>query len=251
MKKPQKPVHRGTSGAAKGGGGKGGGRHRTGGGAGVVAGGGSAAPVARKGPGKGKGGAKPKHHRHHHPKRKLSAGDVACCSAEALAASLRLAGHPVTDEDVLELYWLTASDPDEGASILATLEAAQRFGLAGIRPAEVHEGNVADERIGAQQHPELHPLHLSELELLDDSAVALLDRHEPFALGGLDGDGGDAGRRDPALVFVHPLIVGVTLPGGPHALTVDPSGAVWSWGELHDPGELLPGPIEEAWEVRW
>src|SRR6185312_13645765 len=40
-----------------------------------------------------------------HPKRQLALGDgVACCAAEALAASLRLAGWPVTDDDVLALY---------------------------------------------------------------------------------------------------------------------------------------------------
>jgi hypothetical protein len=71
----------------------------------------------------------------HHTVRKLALGEgVACCSAEALAASLRLLGAVVTDEDVLALYWRTASDEDAGASILATLDAAARFGLAGCRP---------------------------------------------------------------------------------------------------------------------
>ena len=71
-----------------------------------------------------------------HPRRKLALGEaVSCCSAEALAASLRLAGHAVSDADVLALYWHTASDPDAGASIAATLEAAAEFGLAGVRPA--------------------------------------------------------------------------------------------------------------------
>jgi hypothetical protein len=73
-----------------------------------------------------------------HPRRKLAlAGGVACCSAEALAASLRLAGAAVSDEDVLALYWRTASDPDAGATVLATLEAAAEFGLAAYRPARV------------------------------------------------------------------------------------------------------------------
>lgn len=68
-------------------------------------------------------------------KRTLALGDgTGCCAAEALAASLRLAGRNVSDGDVLALYWHTASHPDEGASILATLEAACRFGLGGIRP---------------------------------------------------------------------------------------------------------------------
>ena len=66
----------------------------------------------------------------------LALGDgVACCAAEALAASLRLQGVRVSDEDVMALYWHTAGDPDAGASIQATLEAAWRFGLGGVRPA--------------------------------------------------------------------------------------------------------------------
>jgi hypothetical protein len=71
-----------------------------------------------------------------HPRRQLALGEgVACCSAEALAASLRLAGWPVTDGDVLALYRRTARDDDAGASILATLEAAGEYGLAGWQPA--------------------------------------------------------------------------------------------------------------------
>jgi hypothetical protein len=70
-----------------------------------------------------------------HPRRQLALGEgVACCSAEALAASLRLAGRAVSDKDVLALYEHTADGPDAGASIWATLEAAGEFGLAGIRP---------------------------------------------------------------------------------------------------------------------
>jgi hypothetical protein len=59
---------------------------------------------------------------------------VACCSAEAVAASLRLSGWPVGDEDVLALYLHTTGDLDRGAHIAATLEAAAEFGLAGIHP---------------------------------------------------------------------------------------------------------------------
>jgi hypothetical protein len=73
----------------------------------------------------------------HHPKRGWSAGDVECCAAEALAASLRLAGQPVTDAEVLALYWATASGPDAGASIWETLWATAEFGLAGVRPANI------------------------------------------------------------------------------------------------------------------
>jgi hypothetical protein len=70
-----------------------------------------------------------------HPRRQLALGSaVACCSAEALAASLRLSGWPVSDADVLALYLRTTRDLDAGASILATLEAAAEYGLAGVRP---------------------------------------------------------------------------------------------------------------------
>ena len=82
-----------------------------------------------------------KHHaaasKKHHPKpkRKLALnGDVACCAAEAVAASLRLAGHLVTDPDVYALYKTTAAGPDTGATIQETLEALMRHGLAGVRP---------------------------------------------------------------------------------------------------------------------
>ena len=78
------------------------------------------------------------HAKKHHPskaKRTLALGEaVGCCAAEALAASLRLAGHPVSDRDVLALYKLTADDPDAGASIWDTLLAAAEHGLAGVRP---------------------------------------------------------------------------------------------------------------------
>ncbi len=67
--------------------------------------------------------------------RGLALGEaVACCSAEALAASLRLTGRRVTDRDVLALYERTADGPDAGATILATLEAAAGYGLAGRAP---------------------------------------------------------------------------------------------------------------------
>lgn len=65
---------------------------------------------------------------------KLSPGDVACCGAEAVAASLRIQGGHVLDEDVLELYWRVASGPDEGADIWELLRAARIHGLAGWYP---------------------------------------------------------------------------------------------------------------------
>jgi len=71
-------------------------------------------------------------HLEHIGKAPLAVGDVASCSAEALAASLRFTGAPVSDEDVLALYWRTAADPDAGATLLATLKAAPIGILFGV-----------------------------------------------------------------------------------------------------------------------
>ncbi len=64
----------------------------------------------------------------HKKARKWSPGsDVACCSAEALGTLL---GWDAAQ--VLALYWRTASDPDEGATIADTLRACrpERFELS-------------------------------------------------------------------------------------------------------------------------
>lgn len=150
-------------------------------------------------------------HAKHHPVRKLALGEgVACCSAEALAASLRLAGVPVGDDDVMALYERTASGPDAGASIWATLEAAAEFGLTTIAPFGYRRSLPSADGPGYRQ--------------LYDAVRASQQSS---------------------------LILGVTLPGGLHALTLDPSGRVWSWGELYDLPELGPGRIDEAWLVDW
>jgi hypothetical protein len=79
-------------------------------------------------------------------RRMLALGDgVACCAAEAVAASLRLTGRPVSDADVLALYRRTASDPDTGATILATLEAVSEFGLAGCQVAAFAPADLASD----------------------------------------------------------------------------------------------------------
>jgi hypothetical protein len=70
------------------------------------------------------------------PKAKLSPGDVSCCGAEAIAASLRLmAGTRVSDEEMLELYWRVAAGPDDGAHLPNLLEAVAATGLAGWYPS--------------------------------------------------------------------------------------------------------------------
>lgn len=63
-------------------------------------------------------------------------GDVPCCVAEAIAASLRLTGRPVSDRDVLALHMHAAGSLSVAATIPATLEAAYRHGLAGVRPLD-------------------------------------------------------------------------------------------------------------------
>lgn len=60
-------------------------------------------------------------------KRGWSAGVPQCCAAQALAMSLRLAGGTVSDEDVLDLYWATATSADEGQSVSDAFSAAQAW----------------------------------------------------------------------------------------------------------------------------
>ena len=78
-------------------------------------------------------------HPQHAKAHKLAGGpgalaDVACCSALALGASLRLSGRPCGADDILALYLHTADSPDQGAPVWRTLEAAYAHGLAGVRP---------------------------------------------------------------------------------------------------------------------
>ena len=76
-------------------------------------------------------------------------GDVALCSARAVAESLRIAlSVPVSDEEVLALHWAAGGDDDAGASLLDVLTAAQAHGLGGFRPQRfecvagpLHEGS--------------------------------------------------------------------------------------------------------------
>lgn len=70
--------------------------------------------------------------------RKLALGqEVACCAAEAVAASLRLTGARAGDDDVLRLYESVAASPDQGATLTATLLAVSASGLAGHLPVRV------------------------------------------------------------------------------------------------------------------
>jgi hypothetical protein len=152
-------------------------------------------------------------------KARALSGGIACCCAEALAASARLAGWPVADVDVLALYRHTADSPVEGASIWRTLEAALASGLAGVRP--VWFGKCP---------PDHTPLPFGQR----------LDAGDPD-LGEVYHGAGDR--------LSHGLILGLGLPEAPHAVTLDPSGAVWSWGALYE--MTAEAVIDEAWAVIW
>ncbi len=163
-------------------------------------------------------------------KRGLAVGDGwECCSAEALAASLRLAGWPVSDKDVRALHLAAGGSRDTGVSILATLQTAARVGLAGVRPR------------GFEQ------------------CVEYAWIGEQWVMQGAAERDGDADAYVRAAAGCHledahtdqrsALILGADLPG-PHAF-VTGGGGVWSWGEWH-PWSCFDGAvIEEAWRVEW
>ena len=188
--------------------------------------------------------------------RSLSLGEgVACCSAEALAASLRLAGGVVSDDDVLELHWLAGGDEDTGVSILAALEAAVEFGLAGFRPRYFEQGQKRASEYGRQSSRFLDvkaPLAL--LDLGDGLLLPVPEAECSHALG----DDGLTDLEAPAFgadvaaddfLVNHNLTLGVELPG-PHAVLAE-AGRWWSWGKRYDPLTWPDAVIEEAWAVTW
>jgi hypothetical protein len=63
--------------------------------------------------------------------------DVASCGAEAIAISAQLAGHLVTDAQILDLYWRTATHPDQGGRLEDLLAEVLDHGIGGIRPTAV------------------------------------------------------------------------------------------------------------------
>lgn len=79
-------------------------------------------------------------------KRALALGDeLACCAAEAVAASLRELGIYVGDEAVLELFQASRGDPDQGVMIADVLQTASQRGLLGWRPSRWTWINPAEE----------------------------------------------------------------------------------------------------------
>ena len=141
-------------------------------------------------------------------------GDVALCSARAVAESLRLAsGRPVSDCAVLDLYWSAAGDTDAGLSILDALEASRQVFGQRCEAASAPYGPFPCAAGYAHQAHGLAPEHV-----------------------------------------VHPLILGLDLPyGEPHAVVAH-DGVWWSWGEPYAPfdPDWFPGAvIDEAWAVTW
>lgn len=169
-------------------------------------------------------------HGHHvhtvakHPKhakaRGLALSGVAYCGPEALAASLRLQGLAIADDDLLRLHRLAGADDDTGAPPPVTLEAASEYGLAGVRLAAVAELPLDQSSLPSGQ------LARHRLE------VDLREAGHSFGEG-----------------LIHGLILGVDLPG-PHTVLATAQGW-WSWGELWCPCEFPDAVIEAAWAVTW
>ena len=152
-------------------------------------------------------------------------GDVALCSARAVAEAIRIAsGTILSGEDVLGLYWSVASDGDSGISILDALTAAQPWGLACSERFERPWALRASPCTWANDYGE-------EMELSPT-------RENPLW---------------PLRVQARqvPIILGLDLPGGqPHAVVAH-DGAWWSWGQPYQPADFPGAVIEEAWTVTW
>jgi hypothetical protein len=195
--------------------------------------------------GKGATGHAHKHHKaakHHAAARKHKgtvarglapdAAQVASCAAEALAASLRhlqLPGLSVRDADVLDLFRRAGGNPDAGTPIVAVLEAAAEYGLAGVRPAWFAQQEDKDS--GSRQA---------------EGQTAETAQPWPGNLGFCF----SRSRHTLRAQINTGLILGVDLPG-PHTVLATPEGW-WSWGELYCPWcEWPDAVIEEAWLVTW
>jgi hypothetical protein len=104
-----------------------------------------AKPPHHKQPKKPKPAPKPQKTHAHKKPRKFSPGwDVACCAAEALGVLLGWGW-----DEVLALYWRTASDPDSGATILDTLAAAPARCRLQTRPHAYAQRLLGPPRTGA------------------------------------------------------------------------------------------------------
>jgi hypothetical protein len=158
------------------------------------------------------------------PARKWSPGyDVACCTAEAVGLLLGWGW-----DDVLGLYWRTASDPHSGATIEDTLAAVS----LGVLETSLYAQPLDDTRCDI-----VTDLIRREVAVVNQNLTG-----EPQALNSIVALGMDARAARAA----HGLILGVTLPE-PHAIAVTPDGTWWSWGQPFDPNDWPGLVIEEAW----
>lgn len=163
-------------------------------------------------------------------------GDVACCSARAVAESLRLAtGRILADADVLALHRAAGGDRDDGAAILDVLRAAQASGVAtlafdraGTESAAVFRSRGLSAELASAWEGERSRGSIPRLDVCASSSV------------------GERSLSD----F---LILGLELPWGePHAVTYNPAdGTWWSWGQPMSPADFPGAVIEEAWQVTW
>lgn len=209
--------------------------------------------------------AKAKHPAHAKAKGlALDTGDVACCTAEALAASLSCQGLYIPDAAILELFRSAGGDEDRGIPVPVLLEAAAELGLAGYRPVFRY---IPDWHFGGIGR---HAGFQDRLTVTADTQgpAAVCERPEAVVRAGEprhrdigSGDGGSLarmtgglpdGRLDGGRVIaggLHGLILGVDLPGQ-HAVLATPEGW-WSWGELWCPCEFPDAVIDGAWAVEW
>lgn len=151
--------------------------------------------------------------------RKLALGSLSCCSAQAVAMSARLAGAVMGADDIEALYWATAASEDAGASILATLEAASAFGLAGHYPHGAFDGSLSHLNIDLRRGGVVEVPHLDESPYIGE------------------------------LVHGRSVILGLELPG-PHAVLAV-GGTWWSWGRPWHRSAFPNARVEEAWAVVW
>lgn len=155
--------------------------------------------------------------------------DLALCTAAAFGETLRIAtGRAVSHAELSGVYWLTAAHADAGASILATADVILASGLSGSFPLSVDPAPEAWRQILGQRCEACGSPDCScPCSACDDSAA----------------------RFDAPGAIVHGLILGLDMPEGRHTVAVDPSGYVWSWGELYE--LTSEAVVEEAWAVTW
>ena len=152
------------------------------------------------------------------------------CAAVALANSLLAAtGLRVSDRDVLDLYWLTADDPDTGAGVLATLETAEEFGLGGMRPVARRDLDSVDALTcgDAYRHSRYRRSAARPVGVIVDLRLQQAQRRQPVWDASPSPD------------------------WGAHAALLA-GDKVISWGrEIPVTGDFLAQRVAGAWRVEW